>query len=73
MATRDEKNTFSAVILTKAERCEADCLDIIVQYCEEVGIEIETAASLINDVLKSKLMEEAQILRYLPRSAKLPI
>ena len=73
MPTRDEKNVFSTLILTRADSLRTDCLDAMVSYCEEVGIEMEVAALLVNDVLKARLEEQYQELRYLPRSGKLPI
>lgn len=73
MATRDEKNEFSALILARAEQEAIDCMEAIVTYCEEVDLEVEAAASLVNDVLKSRIEEEAMNLRYIARSAKLPI
>lgn len=73
MATREEKNTFSMMILTRAEQLHTDHMDAIITYCEEVGLEVEIAAGLINDVLLSKIEEEAQQINVIPRSAKLPI
>ena len=73
MPTREEKNNFSMMILTRAEYLQTDHIDAIVTYCEEMELEIEVAASLINDVLKSKLEEEAQQNNVIPRSAKLPL
>lgn len=73
MATREEKNEFSAMILSKAEDTGIDCMDAIISYCEEIDLEVEAAASLVNDVLKSKLEEEAQLLNYIPKGARLPI
>ena len=73
MATREEKNTFSTMILTRAEQLQTDHMDAILTYCEEMELEVEIAASLINDVLMAKLEEEAQQINVIPRSAKLPI
>lgn len=73
MPTREEKNTFSTIILTRAEELQIDHIDAIVTYCEELNLEIEIAAALINEVLKSKLEEEAQEINMIPRSAKLPL
>lgn len=73
MATREEKNTFSMMILSRAESLQTDHMDAIITYCEEVNLEIEIAAALINDVLLAKLEEEAQLNNIIPRSAKLPL
>ena len=50
-------------------------LEAVVEYCEETGFEIETAAKLISGVLKSKIQMEAEDLHYLAKSntSKLPI
>jgi hypothetical protein len=73
MATADEKNRFSQDIIEISTTKRILCLEAITSYCEDNNLEIEVAATLINSVLKAKLEEEAQELRYLPRSARLPI
>ena len=73
MATREERNNFSNMILQRAENLNTDHLDAMVTYCDEMNIEVEVAAGLINDVLKTRLEEDAQELRYIPRSSRLPI
>lgn len=73
MATRDEKNVFSAMIISRADMLKTDYIDAMVSYCTEIEMDIEDAATLINDVLKAKIEEEAQLLRIIPRSSKLPI
>jgi hypothetical protein len=73
MATADEKNRFSQDIIEISTTKRILCLEAITCYCEDNNLEIEVAATLVNSVLKAKLEEEAQELRYLPRSARLPI
>lgn len=72
-ATKEERNSFSNIILERAEILKTDHLDAVVTYCEENNLEIEIAVTLINDVLKSKIHQDAQELRYIPRSARLPV
>lgn len=50
-------------------------IDAVLHYCNEQGIELETAASLIKGsmAMKSKIQDEAENLGYLQRSAKLPL
>lgn len=50
-------------------------MDAVLLYCEDTGIEIEVAASLVQGTLKSKIKIEAEELHFLPKSntAKLPI
>ena len=55
------------------EENDTDCLDAIITYCEEVGLEMEVAATLVDDVLKSHLEEAFVKLNYLDGSGKLPL
>jgi len=73
MPTREEKNEFSEKILMRMQEYDTDCLDAMVTYCEEVGLEMEVAAMLVNDVLKAHLEEAFAELNYLEKSGKLPI
>lgn len=73
MATKEEKNTFSTLIARRAEKFSMSYIDSFVSYCEESEIEIEAAASLVNDQLKSRIKEEAQMLNFLPKGSKLPL
>lgn len=73
MPTREEKDNFSLLILKRAQKLRTDHIDAIISYCEEVGLEPEVAATLINDELKSRLEEEAEGLRIIPKSGRLPL
>jgi hypothetical protein len=73
MASREEKNNFSMMIMNLAIQEKIDHMDAITSYCEENNLEIEVAASLINDSLKSIIEGEAMELRYLPRGSRLPL
>jgi len=73
MANREEKNNFSMMIMEMAINEKIDHMDAITTYCERNNLEIEVAATLINDSLKSIIQGEAMELRYLPRGGKLPI
>jgi hypothetical protein len=72
MANREEKNNFSMMIMNLAMQEKIDHMDAITTYCERNNLEIEVAASLINDSLKSIIEGEAMELRFLPRGSKLP-
>ena len=52
-----------------------DYIDAVMYFCEKNGLEVETAADMIksNTKLKAKLKVDAEMLGYLPKSAKLPI
>lgn len=73
MATREEKNEFSEKIMLRMVELDTDCLDAIVTYCEEVGLEMEVAATLVNDELKAHLEDAFAELNYLEKSGKLPL
>ena len=73
MPSREEKNNFSMMIMNMAIDEQIDHMDAITTYCDRNNLEIEVAASLINDSLKSIIEGEAMELRYLPRGSKLPI
>ena len=73
MATREEKNNFSMMIMEIALKEKIDHMDAITTYCENNNLEIEVAATLINESLKSIIEGEAMELRFLPRGGKLPL
>lgn len=73
MPTKDEKNSFSMNIESIVIRLDLTYIEAITHYCDETGLEVEIAATLLNETLKSKIECEAQSLRYLPRGSKLPI
>jgi len=73
MPSREEKNQFSMMIMQMALDQRIDHMDAIATYCEKNNLEIEVAASLINEALKSIIQGEAMDLRFLPRGDKLPI
>ena len=73
MANREEKNNFSMMIMQMAINEKIDHMDAITTYCERNNLEIEVAATLINESLKSLIESEAEQLRYLPRIGRLPI
>ena len=73
MATREEKNNFSMMIMNMALAEKIDHMDAITTYCDRNNLEIEVAATLINDSLKSIIQGEAMELRYLPRGGRLPL
>jgi len=73
MASREEKNNFSMMIMEMALKERIDHMDAIATYCERNNLEIEVAATLINEALKSLIEGEAMELRFLPRGSRLPL
>ena len=52
--------TFSKAIDNIVIEKSIPYLDAICHFCERNGVEIESAAKLVNKKIKQKLMEEAQ-------------
>ena len=48
-------------------------MDAILHYCDMNEMEPETAAQLVNTKMKAQIREEAEILNFLPKTAKLPL
>ena len=61
------------MIMEMAMKERIDHMDAITSYCERNNLEIEIAATLINDSLKGLIEGEAMELRFLPRGSKLPL
>ena len=73
MATKDEIAEFSTKIQELVNETRMGYMDSIVHYCEQTGMEINVASTLISSAMKSKIREEAQDLNLLKRSSKLPL
>jgi hypothetical protein len=73
MPTKDEIREFSLKVEEVAEMYNIHCMDAIVQICEETGIEIEVAATLITTHLKARIREEAQSVNLIKKQSTLPI
>lgn len=73
--SRDEIVSFSCEIERIVYDKDVSYMDAIILYCEDTGLEVELAAKLISDTLKSKIKMEAEDLHFLPKSntAKLPL
>ena len=64
----EEINRFCMEIEELVYMKDIPYIDAVVEYCEQTGFEVETAAKLISGVLKSKIELEAQDLHYIKRS-----
>jgi len=75
MATKEEIAQFSLEIEKIAVEKDLSYMDAVIFYCEQTGFEVELAAKLISNALKSKIKCEAETLNFLPKSntCKLPI
>jgi hypothetical protein len=73
MPTKNEISEFSEKIIEIAQETGMTMMDSILHYCEETGLEIDVASTLISSALKSKIREEAQELNLLKKTARLPV
>ena len=67
------KAEFSIIIEELVHDKRLSYMEAIVYYCDNNELEVETAAKLINPVIKSKIEVEAQDLNFLPKTSKLPL
>ena len=73
MPTKTEINEFSEMIALLTKENKITHLDAILHHCEQTGMEVDVASSLISIALKTKIKEEAQENNMLKKSSKLPI
>jgi hypothetical protein len=73
MPSKDEIKEFSLLIEELAKKSQMGYMDAICHHCDQSGLEIEVAATLISASLKSKIREEAQENNMLKKTSKLPI
>ena len=67
-ATSDQKLMFSNEIEEIVYMKDVSYMEAIIEYCEERGVEVEVAASLIDDKIKYQIQLEAENLHFLPKS-----
>ena len=73
MPTKNEISDFSDLINELSERERMTRMEAIVYHCEQTGLEIDVASTLVSSALKSKIREEAQELNLLKKTARLPV
>ena len=66
-------NEFYQKIIKLVEDTKLSYMDAILHYCDQNGMEPETAAQLVNTKLKAQIREEAEELNFFPKTAKLPL
>lgn len=66
-------NEFSLYIEERVIREKIGYMDAVIQYCEEIDIDIESISKLINQSLKDKIRNEAEEQNYIKRKGKLPL
>ncbi len=67
-------NTFSSQIEEIVWMDDVSYMDAVLSWCDKRGFEPEVGAELVrrSAPLKAKIQLEAENLRFLPRSARLP-
>jgi UDP-glucose 6-dehydrogenase len=66
-------NEFSLYIEGKVAAQDISYMEAIIQYCEEVDIDVESISKLINQSLKDKVQIEAEDGNYFKKRGKLPL
>lgn len=66
---------FMDEIETLVKSHRIDYMEAVLLYCEQTGLEVESAGEMIRQhpKLKARIQDEAETLNYFPKSAKLPI
>lgn len=59
MPTKDEMLKFAKAIETLVNNTDYNYIEAIIEYCKETGLEVEVAATLINQNLKAKIENDA--------------
>lgn len=74
MPTKEEMLVFYREIESLVQKSGLNYIEAIVEHCEQTGLEIEIAASLINSNLKSKIAAVAHDNNLMKEKiARLPI
>jgi len=71
--SKDEIQEFSMMIEVMASDLKCNRLDAILHHCEETGLEVEVASTLLSSALKGKIREESEQQNLVKKSSKLPI
>jgi hypothetical protein len=65
---KDEVANFHLVIEELVETKNVSYVDAICLYCEQTGLEVEVAAKLVSNTLKSKIRVEAEALNLVEKN-----
>ena len=71
--SKDEIQKFSALIDEMATSLVTTRLDAILHHCEQTGLEIEVASTLLSPAIKSRIREESEIENLIKKTSKLPL
>jgi hypothetical protein len=73
MPTKDEIKEFSNTIENLSLSLKCEYLDAIILHCDQIGLEVEVASTLLTPNLKVKIREQAENNNLVKRTSKLPI
>ena len=73
MPTKEEMRKFSEIIENIVKEKRVEYMDAVIMHCEEIGFEVELAATLLTPPIKAKISEEAQAMNLIKKVNKLPI
>jgi len=73
MASNEEQRQFSALIESIVKDKRMSYLDAIIFHCEQIGFEVELAATLLTTPIKSKINDEAQAGNMIKKVRQLPL
>lgn len=73
MPTKEEQRVFSEIIEKIAKEKRIDYMDAVILHCEEIGFEVELAATLLTPPIKAKISEEAQAMNLIKKVNQLPL
>lgn len=73
MPTKEEMYKFQMMIEELVTETDYNYMEAIIEHCNQTGMEIEVASTLVNKDLKAKIEYDAQELNMLPKSSRLPI
>lgn len=69
----EEKEKFSKIIIGLVQKDNIGYIDAITEYCEGIGLDVETAAKLATPFIISKISEEARENNLIEKIPVLPI
>ena len=73
MPSKDEIQKFSLLIEQRVSKTGASYIDAMISHCNDTGLEVEVASTLISQALKAKIETEALALNLLKdKAARLP-
>lgn len=73
MPTKEEMRKFSEIIENIVKEKRIEYMDAVILHCEQIGFEVELAATLLTPPIKSKISEEAQAMNLIKKVNKLPL